>query len=187
MTLTPSVLLALSTVLGGGNAAWAAEAGRVICRRQDWGQLMVDRSVLTNQLTIGTTNFAHGLGTHANSELLVELPAPAERFEAQVGVDHNPDTKPDKGSVEFIIEVNNRARYTSPVLRSGMDPVAVSVPLDGARVFVLRVTDAGNGIAYDQADWAAAKVILKDGKEITVSRQDKPVEEGREDNRTEIF
>jgi DUF1680 family protein len=146
----------------------AGEPGRILCQRQDWGQLVVSRSVLSNQLTIGQTTFEHGLGTHANSVVRIELAEPADRFEAKVGVDHNPDTKPNKGSVQFIVELDNRARYTSPVLRSGMEPVAVSVALEGARTFVLRVTDAGDGISYDQADWAAAKVILKNGKEIAL-------------------
>ena len=40
------------------------------------------------------------------------------------------------------------------------------VDLDGATSFVLEVTDAGDGIACDHADWTKAKVVLADGKEL---------------------
>lgn len=41
----------------------------------------------------------------------------------------------------------------------------MNVELGGAREFILEVSDAGDGISYDQADWAEARVSLADGKE----------------------
>ena len=44
--------------------------------------------------------------------------------------------------------------------------VPVEIELGGATEFLLEVSDAGNGIACDQADWADAKVVLADGKTV---------------------
>jgi alpha-galactosidase len=38
--------------------------------------------------------------------------------------------------------------------------------LKGAREFVLRVLDAGDGVSYDQADWADASVTLESGRKV---------------------
>jgi hypothetical protein len=39
------------------------------------------------------------------------------------------------------------------------------VDLAGSSEFVLEVSDGGDGIGWDWADWAEAKAILADGKE----------------------
>ena len=42
----------------------------------------------------------------------------------------------------------------------------VTVDLGGATSFVLEASDAGDGISSDHADWADAKVVLADGREL---------------------
>ena len=49
------------------------------------------------------------------------------------------------------------------VLHGGDKPQLVSVDLTGARRMILRVTDGGDGIAYDHADWAGAILTLVPG------------------------
>jgi len=51
-------------------------------------------------------------------------------------------------------------------MREGMAGVPVNVPLDGASEFVLEVGEGGDGISCDQSDWADAKVVLGDGREL---------------------
>jgi len=114
-------------------------------------------------LRIGGRQFRSGLFTHAVSEIEVRLPAAGARFEAWVGVDSNGQTIGGRGSVEFVVRVGEAEAFRSPLMREGMDPLPVSVPLNGARALVLAVTDGGDGIACDQADWAEARVTLEDG------------------------
>src|SRR5512137_2819809 len=70
-------------------------------RRQDHGRLEFGRSVIQTPLKIGTKDFKHGLGTHANSEIVVTLPPTAKTFKAFAGVDNNADTQGKFGTVAF--------------------------------------------------------------------------------------
>ena len=79
-----------------------------------------------------------------------------------VGVDSNDQTRPGRGSIVFAVMVGDKKLFESPVLCEGMPPVEVKVNLQGATEFILEVTDGGDGIACDQADWADAKVTLSD-------------------------
>ena len=62
--------------------------------------------------------------------------------------------------------VGDKEAFRSKVLHEGMPPVPVSVDLGGAAEFILEIGDAGVGISCDQSDWADAKVVLVDGKEV---------------------
>jgi len=83
----------------------AAPAAGLEVRRQDHETLHVNQSVLKTPLKIGNKPFVRGLGTHATSRIVVRLPSPGRRFEAQAGVDNNHDTAGKKGSVVFAVEV----------------------------------------------------------------------------------
>jgi hypothetical protein len=143
-----------------------ATQGQLDVRRQDYGEFIPNQSVLKTPLRIGTQDIRRGLGSHSHSEIVVRLPAPGRRFEAQVGVDHNRDTTDGKGSVEFIVEVDGKAVLKSATLRGGDKPVRIGVDLDGAKEFTLRATDAGDGPFADHADWGEARVTLTDGRTL---------------------
>ncbi len=114
-------------------------------------------------LRLGRREFRQGVFTHAQSRVVVRLPEPATRFEALAGVDSNEQTSGGRGSVVFVVEADGREVFRSPVRHEGMEPVPVSVPLGEVREFTLRVEDAGDGIACDQADWAEARVTTASG------------------------
>jgi hypothetical protein len=62
--------------------------------------------------------------------------------------------------------VKGKEAFRSAVLREGMPGVPVSVPLDSASEFTLEVGDGGDGISCDQSDWADARVMFADGREL---------------------
>jgi alpha-galactosidase len=134
--------------------------------RQDYGTLRRGRSMLDTPLRVGDKRYAHGLGTHSVSEIVVRLPRPGRRFEASVGIDNNDDTGGKRGSVIFVVELAGKAVFRSGVRRGRDAPLAVGVDLEASREFVLRVLDAGDGPGWDQADWAEASVMLEDGRRI---------------------
>jgi len=127
-------------------------------------------------MRIGNQPCSQGLYCHANSQVIVRLPAGGAEFAAAVGVDSNEQTSGGRGSVHFAVQVEGRERFKSPLLREGMAGVPVNVDLGGATEFVLLVDDGGDGIACDQADWTGARVRLKDGREIWLA--DLPLTEG---------
>jgi alpha-galactosidase len=147
----------------GGEAPAPALAPGLNVLRQDFGVLRLRRSVMDTALKIGAKSYTHGLGTHAVSHIEVRLPKAAKTFGAEVGIDNNYDTAGSRGSVIFIVELAGKEVFRSAVLRGGQPPLPVKVDLAGAKEFVLRVLDDGDGPAYDQSDWAEACVMTESG------------------------
>ena len=83
-----------------------------------------------------------------------------------MGVDSNDQTSGGRGSVVFVVRVGNQERFRSPLMHEGMKPERVEVDLAGATSFILEVSDGGDGISCDQADWADAQVFLRDNQII---------------------
>jgi hypothetical protein len=127
-------------------------------------------------LKIGTKEFVRGLFCHAVSKVVVRLPNHGKTFSAIVGVDANNDPGV-KGSVVFSVSVAGKAVFKSEVLKGKMEGVPVNVALGDAGEFVLEAGDAGDGINWDWAVWADAKVTLADGKEIWLA--DLPLNDSR--------
>jgi alpha-galactosidase len=118
-------------------------------------------------LKLGEVQYTRGLYCHAVSKVVVHLPAAGSSFEAVIGVDNNNDTKGGCGSVIFSVDVGGKEAYRSGVIRGGGQPgQRISVDLGGAEEFVLNISDADDGISCDQGDWAEAKVVLADGREV---------------------
>ena len=117
-------------------------------------------------LNIAGRKYTRGVYCHAVGKILVRLPGPGETFTAAVGIDTNDFTSNGHSSVVFSVSVGERQLYTSKLMREGMPGEAVSVNLGGATAFTLDVGDGGDGIGCDQSDWADAKVVLADGKEV---------------------
>jgi len=114
-------------------------------------------------LRLGDTEYTRGLYCHAVSKVVVRLPGPGKTFTAVVGLDRNDDTLRGKGSVVFRVRVGDEVRFQSPVMRVDTPPRDVRVDLAGAQTFTLEIGDAGDGIGWDQSNWADAKVTLADG------------------------
>lgn len=130
--------------------------------RQDWGNAQRNRSVDGNPLRIAGREFTSGIGTHASSELELDLSGQALRFHAVVGLDDEiPERAP--GSVVFKVLLDGRAAFASGTMRRGTPGKSVELDLRGVRKLRLVVEDAGDGINYDHADWAEASVEMAAG------------------------
>lgn len=121
-------------------------------------------------LTIEGVSYPRGLGVHALSQLTYPLDGNCSAFTASVGVD---DEVGARGSVVFQVLVDGKSAYDSGVLRGTDGPRAVNVDVSGARELRLIVGDAGDGVAYDHADWVNAKlscsVIVPEVTAVTVN------------------
>ncbi|MFB9993280.1 NPCBM/NEW2 domain-containing protein [Deinococcus oregonensis] len=144
-------LLALNT---GENALssqpWTAASS-------GWGPVERDRSNGDKAagdgrtLTLAGQTSARGLGTHANSSLTFALGGQCSTLTASVGVD---DEVGDRGSVVFQVWNGTAAKlYDSGTVRGADAAKSVNVNMTGVQDLRLVVTDGGDGISYDHADW----------------------------------
>lgn len=117
-------------------------------------------------LKIVDKEFTRGVAAHAPSKIVVRLPSPGKTFSCQIGLDNNSQTASNAGTVVFSATVAGQNAYRSDVVRVNTPAKPVEFDLKGAAEFTLEVTDAGDGIACDQGDWADAKVELADGKTV---------------------
>ena len=137
---------------------------RLQVRRQDHNVLRFGQSCMETPLRIGGQRFARGLGTHARSEIVVGVPPGAKAFEAQVGIDNNDDTGGVRGSVQFAVAAGGREAFRTPTRKGGEPPIPVHVEIPaGTTELTLIVDPTADGTAFDQADWAEARLIGSDG------------------------
>ncbi|GIG62878.1 hypothetical protein Lfu02_72500 [Longispora fulva] len=106
-------------------------------------------------LTINGTTYAKGLGTHAASEVDYYLAGSCSTLTVDVGVD---DESTASGSVVFQVY-----RDTTKVADSGKVTYAdaakhLTANLAGGQQLRLVVTDAGDGVGSDHADWASPTI-----------------------------
>ena len=125
------------------DVAWMEQAN-------GYGPPLKDKNYYGNKLSIGGQVYDKGLWTNAVASIGYYLGGTCTHFETDIGID---DSKGNNGSVIFQIYADDAMVYQSPVLH-GADPVVhASVDLSGARSMRIAVTDAGDGITNDNADW----------------------------------
>jgi alpha-galactosidase len=117
-------------------------------------------------LCIHETRYTRGFYCHAASQFLVRTNRPVRALIATIGVDSNPQTRPGRGSIVFVVSAGDREIYRSETLHEGMPGVPIRVELQGSREFTMQVEDATDGISCDQADWADAKLEFEKGDEM---------------------
>lgn len=120
-----------------------------------WSHARAGKSIDGNALTIGGKVYADGVGSHAESSFALQLDGKAREFTAAVGIDSEVG---EKGSAEFVVMIDGREAFRSGVMKGGQAAKEVKVPLGGVKLLELVVTEAGDGIDYDHADWADARI-----------------------------
>jgi alpha-galactosidase len=133
---------------------------------QEYGDPHADQSLDSHPLSIGTQQFQHGFGTHANGSLSIDLKGSAKRFTASVGVDG--EVPSGMGSVEFVVIGDGKTLFDSGVMRGKEPAKEVDVNLTGIKRLTLQVGDAEDGIDHDHADWADATITYSGTKPQTI-------------------
>ena len=127
-----------------------------------WGPTERDRSngeagtADGGPLVLNGVTYAKGLGVHAMSEVVYAIPSGCSQFFAAVGVD---DEVGANGRVQFQVWADSSLLFQSAALTGNSATVSVAVMLAGQNQLRLVVTDGGDGIAYDHADWGAARFL----------------------------
>jgi len=131
-----------------------------------WGESKANKSIDGHPLTIAGQVFERGLGTHAQSQCRLKLDGRAVSFRALVGIDDEvkkTQRGAERASVEFIVSARDKENNPQVLWKSGLmkagDPAReVKVSLKGFSLLDLIVTDGGDDIAYDHADWCDVRI-----------------------------
>ncbi|WP_051935384.1 NPCBM/NEW2 domain-containing protein [Deinococcus sp. YIM 77859] len=139
----------------------------ILAATNGWGPVEIDRSNGEHRagdgrtLTLNGKTYRRGFGVHASSELRFGLKgtgAVCTRFTVEVGVD---DEVGRRGSVVFQVYLDGEKAYDSGVMTGASATQRVELGIAGKQELRLVVTDAGDGINYDHADWANPKVFCQ--------------------------
>ena len=106
-------------------------------------------------ITIGGMVYDKGLGVHAESAVEYYTGGACETVTADVGVD---DEKGADGTVAFEIWADGTKATSTDTLTNAMPAQPIRADVTGAQVVRLVVTDGGDGIDSDHADWADVRV-----------------------------
>ncbi|MEU9289102.1 NPCBM/NEW2 domain-containing protein [Streptomyces sp. NPDC048275] len=106
-------------------------------------------------LRIRGTAYDKGLGMHATAEVSVDIRGAYDRFRADVGVD---DEVGGAATVVFEVLGDGQLLARTEVMTPADAARALDVDVRGVQRLTLRVTDGGDGINFDHADWADAQL-----------------------------
>lgn len=122
-----------------------------------WNKPQRNRALNGAPLRIAGHGFQRGIGTHAPGRFVIQLDGGAKALVAYVGIDDEVSPRPSapKASVVFKVLGDGKVLWESGVMRVGDGPKAVRVDLAGVKYLELLVTDAGDGLICDHADWVA--------------------------------
>lgn len=137
----------------------------IVFNEQQWGELGLGTCAYATgtakaPMQIGDRVYEKGLGCHASGRIAIDLGRRFLSFEAEVGVQRQPFPE---GSVVFEVYVDDRKVFDSGVMRQSDAPKPVKVSVQNADELILVVTDAGDGIICDCANWADARLIPDPG------------------------
>lgn len=123
-----------------------------------WGTMTKDKSIGGNTITLNGIPYLKGLGVHAFSGVECRLGGIASRFQADIGVDD--EVGAGKGSIVFQVYADGMKLYDSGIRHGGDAHLSIDLDVTGVNRLTLGVNDADDGINYDHADWAAARVTV---------------------------
>lgn len=111
-------------------------------------------------IAINSVSYDRGLGVHAVSDVVIDNPAGCTTFRAVIGLD---DEVGARGSVGFKVYADGVRLFSSALKRGSDAGQAIIVDVTGRSQLRLLVGNAGDGSAFDHADWARARLTCTGG------------------------
>ncbi len=142
------------------------DVGKTDC---GWQTAQKNLSVEKNPLRIGGTEYQRGIGTHAEAEIAVRLAKAALSLEAWAGVDDEVRGNL-RSSVEFVIVGDGKLLWKSGVMKAGQPAKEIKLNVADVDALEMQITDGGNGMDYDHADWAQARILYDGTKPVLMER-----------------
>ena len=160
-------ILSAQTLMSGNNDLSAQDWSSAI---SGWGPVEKNRSNGEsgggdgNTLTLQGKTYTTGLGVHASSDITYNLNGQCSGFQSDVGID---DEVRSLGSVTFEIWADGTKLYDSGLMTGDSATKFASADLTGKNQLRLVVTNGGDNINYDHADWAGATLLGCSGSNTT--------------------
>ena len=148
-----------TTAAAGGTTAYLSDLPYTVTAN-GWGPVEKDRSNGEQPagdglpLTLAGVVYPKGLGTHAACDIRYTMSG-CTTFAAKVGLD---DEVANNGSVVFQVFADGTKVYDSGVLTGASPTATVNATVTGKTALQLVVTNGGDNVDYDHADWADAKL-----------------------------
>ncbi len=115
-----------------------------------------DQTIQGQMMRLNRRIYGKGLGVESDSKLIYQLDGQYDTFSADLGID---DEVRSGGSVIFRIYTDGELAYDSGLLNGASATKTASVNVAGKNELWLVVDDAGDGTAFDHADWANARLV----------------------------
>jgi len=119
-----------------------------IFAQQDYGVIQHNKSVDKKTLSIGNRRFENGIGTHANSTIIFELPKNAIRFDVVLGI----DDEVNNADVIFEVWEDDTLLLRSAPFFGFEKPINMHVDLHKGAQLTLKVNSLGES-SWDHANW----------------------------------
>lgn len=146
-------------VLRSGPKQWVADFDP-LSAQHGFAPPKANRTWDNSPLRLGSIEYANGIGMHAWCRATYPVPSNATAFQAIIGISDGV-RECGRSSVTFEIrDDQDRLVYDSGLVDNSTAPQPVDVLLHGSKTITLVVTDGGNGIDCDHADWALAAFML---------------------------
>jgi alpha-galactosidase len=136
-----------------------------------WGSSKVNKSVDGNVLTINAVKYERGIGTHSAGQFNIKLNKDSVRFTGLVGVDYEIAASPNgrmTASIEFVVLGDDKLLWRSGVMKAKTSAKAFDIDVSGVDILRLLVSDGGDSINYDHADWVDAKFVVLGKRPIAI-------------------
>jgi alpha-galactosidase len=122
------------------------------------GSAKSNQTILMGPLTISGQVFEKGIGTHAVSALMLDLSGHSIYITGKAGID---DTATNKASANFLLIGDRKILWQSGIMHRGDSAVAFKVRINKIKMLGLLVTDSGDGIEQDYADWVDVSIAYR--------------------------
>lgn len=123
--------------------------------------LQTDANVVGQPLRVANAVYLKGLGMHTAARASYALDKPYRQFQAELAIDNSADGNGSAICSVFVDDGSGKwqSRYTSPIIRGGMEPVPVRVDLTGAKAISLLADFADGADILDHVDWLDARLV----------------------------
>jgi Gpi18-like mannosyltransferase len=128
-----------------------------IIANQEFSIMQTDKTVNSydgwkswNRLSNNYFYYRHGFGSHANSNLVFDIDKKFRKFTSDIGVDTEAGTQ---ASVAYAVVGDGKTLYSSPKMGRFDFPIHIEVDVTNVKYLGLNITDGGDGINNDHADW----------------------------------
>lgn len=167
---------------------------KILRNTTGWGETHVNTNLEGNALKIDGVTYDKGFATHANSVLIFDLPEDAASFSAIAGIDNTGTDQGSKSSVEFFvfnydptyrdewtdqwtggnvevkIDPTKQTACSGYICRDAENPVVdLTADITGAKKLWLVVTNGGDNLSYDHANWANPVLVRQNGEEVSLT------------------